>query len=103
MRCNFKVQIILHQGTELETQQAAFGKHTTVLLDEVTEILLNGRIGNHDSFPKQCADLRAANVEHIAKSCNVRHCDVVVRCCQAISQSGTVHEQIKTQLPAGVG
>ena len=78
--CNGKIQIIRHQSIKLNTQQAALGQHTAVLLDEVTEILLQGRIGNDHSLTEESTYLCAANVEHIAQTGNIRHGHIITLC-----------------------
>ena len=98
---NLKVQIVRHEGIKLHPQQAALCQHTAVLLDEVTEVLLESRAPNHHRFAKQGAHLGAADVEHIAQPGDIRKGQVITLRHQAVAQPRAVQEQVQSQLPAG--
>ena len=100
---NVKIQVIGHQGIKLDTQQAALGQHAAMLLDEITEILLQVRVRDDHCLTEEGAYLGAADVEHIAQPGDIRQCHIVALRHQAVAQPGTVQEQVQAQLPADTG
>ena len=43
-----EVEVVGHQCLELNAQETSFGQHTTALLDEIAEVLLQaGRLNDH--------------------------------------------------------
>ena len=65
------VEVVCHQGIKLNTQQSSLCQHTTALLNDVTEVFHDQRIGDHNCFTKQGTNLGAANIKHIAKTRNI--------------------------------
>ena len=71
-----------------------------MLLDEITEVLLQSAIGNDHRLSEKRTDLGTANIEHIAEPGQIRQGNVVALSRQAIAQPGPVHKQVQPQLPA---
>ena len=94
------VEPIFKQGLKLDAQQPTLGQHAAPLLDEVAEILLQRRMGQHQGLAKEGAHLRAADVEGIAQPCQIRHGHIILPAAQAVAQPGTIDEQVESQLLA---
>ena len=97
MTGNVKVEVILKERLELNTQQAALGQHTALAFDHVTEVLSQDGIGIYNCLAEEGANLGTADVEHVTKPCQVIQAHIIALGNQTIAQAGTVHRPLSRQ------
>ena len=97
------IKIVSKQHIILQSQQPAFGQHCAVLLGQGVEIGNQSRLGEHHRLPHKTAAFCAADVEAIAKPCQIGQLHIVLRATQRISQSCPVHIEIQAVFPANTG
>ena len=95
-----KVEAVLEQNLELDAQYPALGQHAPHAFDHITEVPLNGQVGDDHGLPKKGPHLGAADVEYVGQLSQVRECDVVLRSGQTIAAPGSVDIQGDVPLPA---
>ena len=85
-----EVEIIRKQCVELQSDKSSLGNDGAVLLLDGEEMLVGLTVGEHHRLATQGADLRAADVEHVAMARQEGQCNVAALGHQAIAQTRTV-------------
>ena len=88
-----EIQVVRKQRVELQAEQAALGQQRAVLFGNGGEISRHVVLCKDCGLAEQRADLRAADVEHVAQLGQLRQGDVTLRTHQTVAEARAVEEE----------
>lgn len=98
-----EIKAVTEQLQKLDAQKPPFREPAALLLGNVAEILLQGIMAQHQGFPEQGADLRAADVKGVAEGGNCRQIQIIAFIAQAVAEARAVHIQVQPPAAADFG
>ena len=87
-----EVQAVLEQGVKLQAHQPALGQHIPPLLHAGAEVILQGRVSQHQCLPEQGPALGPADVKGICQPGQVSQGHVAALAGKPIAQSGPIQK-----------
>ena len=97
-----EIKPVLKKGQELDSEKTSLCKHSSILLDEISEILFQGIIDNHHRLSEEGSLLRTSKIEDVSESSYISKSDIASFRGKSITHAGTIYEQRKPVFTANL-